>query len=64
MCSAHTATAMDTAQGWTVADEAGKECASRDELVGRLAQAIPADGTVEPLEGGMLRRASAPTAPA
>jgi AraC-like DNA-binding protein len=35
--------------------------ASRDELVERLARAIRDDGTVEPLEGLRLRRASLPT---
>ena len=34
--------------------------ASRDELVERLARAVPADGTTTPLDGLMLRRASAP----
>lgn len=35
--------------------------ASRDELVERLAQAMCADGTAQPLPGLQLRRASAPT---
>src|SRR5918997_2635917 len=35
--------------------------ASREELVERLGRAIRADGTVDPLEGLRLRRASAPT---
>jgi hypothetical protein len=35
--------------------------ASRDELVERIARAIREDGTVEPLEGLRLRRASSPT---
>jgi AraC-like DNA-binding protein len=35
--------------------------ASRDELVERIARAIRKDGTVEPLEGLRLRRASSPT---
>jgi AraC-like DNA-binding protein len=34
---------------------------NRKELVERLARAIPEDGTVEPLEGLRLRRASSPT---
>jgi hypothetical protein len=34
---------------------------SRDELVMRLTRAIPADGTVEPLDGLHLHRASTPT---
>jgi AraC-like DNA-binding protein len=41
--------------------EALKAQASRDELVERIAQAIREVGTVEPLEGLMLRRASSPT---
>jgi AraC-like DNA-binding protein len=41
--------------------EALKAQASRDELVERIAQAIHEVGTVEPLEGLMLRRASSPT---
>jgi AraC-like DNA-binding protein len=35
--------------------------ANRDELVERIARAIREDGTVEPLEGLRLRRASSPT---
>ena len=35
--------------------------ASRDELIERLARAIPEDGTAELLEGLRLRRASSPT---
>src|SRR5215211_7055112 len=35
--------------------------ASREELVERLERAIPADGTVTPLPGLLLRRASAAT---
>ena len=38
--------------------EAHRVQASRDELVERMAQAIRQDGTVEPLEGLRLRRAS------
>lgn len=41
--------------------EAQRAQASRDELVERIAQAVCQDGTVEPLEGLRLRRASAPT---
>ncbi len=36
--------------------------ANRDELVERIARAIPEDGTVEPLKGIRLRRSSSPTA--
>jgi AraC-like DNA-binding protein len=35
--------------------------AARAELVARLARIVPADGTVEPLDGLRLRRASEPT---
>jgi AraC-like DNA-binding protein len=41
--------------------EAQRAQASRDELVERIARAIREDGTVEPLEGLRLRRASSPT---
>src|SRR6188474_3648777 len=37
--------------------------AHRDELVERIARAIPEDGTVEPLHGIRLYRVSSPTAP-
>lgn len=52
---------MVSAIDWTSADEERKAQASRDELVGRLARAIRDDGATEPLEGVLLRRASAPT---
>src|ERR671932_1288785 len=41
--------------------EAHRAQASRDELVELIARAIHEDGTVEPLEGLRLRRASSPT---
>ena len=41
--------------------EAHRVQASREELVVRMADAIREDGTVEPLEGLQLRRASSPT---
>jgi AraC-like DNA-binding protein len=41
--------------------EAHRAQASREELVERIARAIREDGTVEPLEGLRLRRASSPT---
>jgi AraC-type transcriptional regulator N-terminus len=41
--------------------EVNRAQASREELIERIAQAIREDGTVEPLEGLMLRRASSPT---
>lgn len=52
---------MDSPHGWTPADEARKAHVGQEELVARLARAIPNDGTAELLEGLMLRRASAPT---
>lgn len=41
--------------------EADREQANRDELVGRIARAIRADGRVEPLKGLYLNRSSSPT---
>jgi AraC-like DNA-binding protein len=41
--------------------EAHKAQAGRDELVERIARAVREDGTVEPLEGLHLNRASSPT---
>ena len=41
--------------------EVQKVQANREELAERLARAIRADGTVEPLNGLRLRRVSAPT---
>jgi AraC-like DNA-binding protein len=41
--------------------ERGRAQANRDELVGRIARAIPADGRGEPLSGLRLNRASSPT---
>src|SRR5207248_6870311 len=47
----------------------GSECetqrphAYREELAERIARAIPADGTVEPLKGLHLNRSSTPTEP-
>ena len=41
--------------------EAQRAQASRDELVERIARAVRDDGTAEPLDGLLLRRASAPT---
>jgi AraC-like DNA-binding protein len=43
--------------------EAHRAQASRDELVERIARAIRADGTVEPLKGLHLNRASSPKEP-
>jgi AraC-like DNA-binding protein len=41
--------------------EAHRMEASREELIERIARAVREDGTVEPLEGVQLRRASSPT---
>ena len=41
----------------------GRAQAAREELAERLARAVPADGTVEPLKGLRLNRASAPNEP-
>ena len=41
--------------------EAQRAHASREELVERIARAIRDDGTATPLDGLLLRRASAPT---
>jgi len=45
------------------AHEAQRAQMNRDDLVERIARAIPHDGTVEPLTGLYLQRASAPTEP-
>jgi AraC-like DNA-binding protein len=52
---------MDSMKRWQSEREVQRAQASHDELVERLARAIRADGTVEPLEGLRLRRASSPT---
>jgi AraC-like DNA-binding protein len=43
--------------------ESNRAQASRDELVARIARAVRADGTIEPLKGLHLNRASAPKEP-
>ncbi len=45
---------------WSQADNEQRAHASRAELVKRLARAVPAYGTAEPLAGLLLRRAAAP----
>ncbi|HEX2194668.1 MAG TPA: AraC family transcriptional regulator [Candidatus Limnocylindria bacterium] len=52
---------MDSAHRQQAAHEVSGVQASREELAERIARAIPADGTAEPLAGLRLRRASAPT---
>jgi AraC-like DNA-binding protein len=52
---------MDLMNHWQSEHEAHRVQASRDELVERMARVIREDGTVEPLEGLELRRASSPT---
>ncbi len=51
---------MDSTNHRQPAREEQRVQSSRDELVERLARAVPADGTTTPLDGLMLRRASAP----
>jgi AraC-like DNA-binding protein len=52
---------MDSMNHHEAAREAGRLQASREELAERLARAIREDGIAVPLEGLLLRRASAPT---
>jgi AraC-like DNA-binding protein len=52
---------MDSTNHWPPEREKQQAQASREELVERLTRAICDDGTVEPLAGLRLRRASAPT---
>jgi AraC-like DNA-binding protein len=52
---------MDAGKRQPVERDAQRIQANRDELVERIARAVPADGAVEPLKGVCLRRASSPT---
>jgi len=52
---------MTTHRGQRPGRETASLQTSRDELAARIAGAVPDDGTAMPLEGLMLRRASAPT---
>ena len=52
---------MDTAHQQQAAQEVSGARAGRAELAERVARAVRADGTAEPLAGLRLRRASAPT---
>jgi len=52
---------MDATNRWQSEREMQRVQASHEELVERLARAIRDDGTVEPLNGLRLRRASSPT---
>jgi len=52
---------MDSTHSQQSEREAQKAQANREELVERLMQVLPEDGTAEPLEGLLLNRASAPT---
>jgi AraC-like DNA-binding protein len=52
---------MDSTNRHQSEREAQKAQAHREELVERLMQALPEDGSAEPLEGLLLSRASAPT---
>lgn len=52
---------MEPTERWTWEHEKGRAQANGDELVARIGAAISEDGRIEPLEGVILRRASAPT---
>ncbi len=54
---------MDSLSFQQGAYEAQQAQANRAELVARIAQAIPDDGRVEPLQGLSLHRSSSPTGP-
>jgi AraC-like DNA-binding protein len=54
---------METINHSQAAREAQRAQANRDELVERIARAVPRDGTVESLKGLYLQRASVPTEP-
>jgi AraC-like DNA-binding protein len=54
---------MDLTNGRQPESEVHKVQASREELIERIARAVRADGSVEPLKGLLLNRASAPRAP-
>src|SRR5262245_66142486 len=51
---------MDTTSHQLSAREAQRAQVSRDELAERIARAVREDGTVDPLDGLRLRRASLP----
>ncbi len=52
---------MDSKNFHQEEDEAHRTQANRDELAKRIARAVPKDGSVEPLKGLHLHRASVPT---
>jgi AraC-like DNA-binding protein len=52
---------MEEMKGWQSEREAQRMHASREEFIERLAHIVRHDGSVEPLPGLMLHRASAPT---
>lgn len=52
---------MDSPNRWSLEHEEQRAHTNREELIARLAQAIPDDGMAEPVDGIRLRRASAPT---
>ena len=54
---------METINHSQVAREAQRAQVNRHDLVERIAGAIPRDGTVEPLKGLYVQRASVPTEP-
>jgi AraC-like DNA-binding protein len=54
---------VDAINAQKVEHEAHRTQATRDELVERIARAVREDGTVEPLQGLLLHRASSPKEP-
>src|SRR5919199_2483719 len=52
---------MEAMKGWQSAREVQRAHASREEFIERLARVVRQDGSVEPLDGLTLHRASAPT---
>src|ERR1043165_8554902 len=52
---------MDTPHGQQSEREAQRVQANREELIERLMQVLPNDGTADPLEGLLLNRASTPS---
>jgi AraC-like DNA-binding protein len=52
---------MDSIHRWVTEREAQKAQANREDLIEHLLRALPEDGSIEPLEGLLLSRASAPT---
>lgn len=55
--------AMETMNRPQASDPAQQEQLQRDDLIARIARAVPRDGTVEPLKGLYLQRASTSSEP-